>query len=373
MAHNYARFRSATALIKAFVLIGLSARAAHCPPAADVPLNSQVGIYVWGQLPSAPYPLIRAADDVRSLGADKAIRLAITPYWDSLPNSNPLEPLYIKMYRHDYWTVLNEFPVVMITAYDAASYYTRYRNCQSEGACDALFRAVRLEFFQFALELAKIDGTFVIANWEPENDDLDPAHWDVYRAYLQARLDGINAAADLAQSLRFPGTVYTAFEFLVMNGFKGKLSGLELIGTRLQGVDFLSYSAWHSIGWDYGPQEMEDSFFYGIRDIRQFARDNNLTDRIIVGEFGDLWDLHSDFGRTEAMVNGSLRAGAELVFNWVAHEQPGQMDERGRDVSHFGKFFLDGKLTPQGLHFARMMVSSDGDHVASVHNLPVRK
>ena len=36
---------------------------------------------------------------------------------------------------------------------------------------------------------------------------------------------------------------------------------------------------------------MEGSFFYGIKDIREFARENGLTDRIIIGEFGDLWDM----------------------------------------------------------------------------------
>ncbi|OFV98152.1 MAG: hypothetical protein A3F68_09490 [Acidobacteria bacterium RIFCSPLOWO2_12_FULL_54_10] len=46
-----------------------------------------------------------------------------------------------------------------------------------------------------------------------------------------------------------------------------------------------------------------------------------------------------------------MEEGAEYLFNWVLHEQPGEKDEWGRDASHFGKFFLNRTLTPQGEEF----------------------
>jgi hypothetical protein len=35
----------------------------------------------------------------------------------------------------------------------------------------------------------------------------------------------------------------------------------------------------------------------------------------------------------------------------VLYDQPGNRDDHGRDASHFGKFTLDGMLTPQGQAF----------------------
>jgi len=182
--------------------------------ATDDQIRQKVGIYVWGQLPSVDEPLIRASTDIKSLGATGPIRIAISPYWDPKPNVNPNEPLYEKIMRRDYWTVLNSFPVVMITAYDSASYPWQYRNCLSEISCGPLLAEVRREFQWTAFELAKIPGNFIISNWESENDVAESEKWDAYRAYLQARIDGIIAGRTMAKKLGYSGNVYTAFEFL---------------------------------------------------------------------------------------------------------------------------------------------------------------
>lgn len=320
--------------------------------------QQRVGIYVWGQLPVADEPLVRASQDIKCLGAKTAIRIAMTPYWDPFPNADAGTPLDLKLYRHDYWVVLNSFPVVMITAYDAASYPWQYRNCPSEQACEPLFSAVRQEFYTFTLELSKIQGTFIISNWEAENDFPDEGRWDVYRAYLQARIDGIIAGRAEAKKLKYKGNVYSAFEFLVINGFVGKRSGLVEIGTKLRGVDFLSYSAWHSIAYDRGSEAMEKDFEYAASIIRQFAREKGISDRLIIGEFGELWDMHPDPVRMKSLIKGSLAGGVEYLFNWVAYDQPGETDEYQRDASHFGKFYLKGGLTPQGRGFAQIFASS---------------
>jgi hypothetical protein len=322
--------------------------------AQDQEWQQRVGLYVWGQLPVVDEPLIRAAEDAKAVGATGAIRIAISPYWDPKPDAAPNTPLYRKIYRRDYWTVLNSFPVVMITAYDAASYPWKYRNCLSDSSCDPLFRAVRTEFRLLAFGLGKLPGTYIISNWESENDVPEAEKWNVYRAYLQARIDGIREGRNQAKALGYLGNVYSAFEFLILNDFIGKPSALVEIGTRLKGIDFLSYSSWHSIGWDHRADELEWDFEYAVKHIREFARENHISDRLIIGEFGELWDMHPTPERMEALIDGSLAGGAEFLFNWVAYDQPGQIDEHARDVSHFGKFYLDGKLTPQGSGFARL-------------------
>jgi hypothetical protein len=61
--------------------------------------------------------------------------------------------------------------------------------------------------------------------------------------------------------------------------------------------------------------------------------------------------MHPRAERLKAIVDVSIEEGVEYLFNWVLYEQPGETDEWGRDASHFGKFFLDRTLTPQGRAF----------------------
>ena len=70
--------------------------------------------------------------------------------------------------------------------------------------------------------------------------------------------------------------------------------------------------------------------------------------RIIIGEFGEYWDLFPNAERLRAIVDASLDEGAKYVFNWTLYDQPGEKDDHGRDASHFGKFTQQRELTPQG-------------------------
>jgi hypothetical protein len=69
---------------------------------------------------------------------------------------------------------------------------------------------------------------------------------------------------------------------------------------------------------------------------------------IIIGEFGEYWDLYPNSDRLRAIVDSALDEGAEYIFNWTLYDQPGEKDEHGRDASHFGKFTQQRELTPQG-------------------------
>ncbi len=63
-----------------------------------------------------------------------------------------------------------------------------------------------------------------------------------------------------------------------------------------------------------------------------------------------------------AIVDVSLEEGAAYLFNWVLYDQPGEIDDHGRDASHFGKYRLDRTITPQG-RALRQWYAEAGDRV----------
>ncbi|MBZ5575257.1 MAG: hypothetical protein LAP40_01700 [Acidobacteriia bacterium] len=314
--------------------------------AAPRDYRDHVGVYVWGKLAGG---LDAAAADVKRLGADRVVRLYIGPaaLWDPAA-ANDNSPLDVKVRRPDYRAFLAAFPVVMLTAYDRAS-YDRYK----KGPLDsAHLAATQDEFRRFTLELTKTPGRKIVSNWEFENDCAAP-QWPACRQYYQARLDGIAQGRKQAKALGYPGEVFTAFEFTVVPGFKGKPSGLVDVAARLHGVDFLSYSSWWSIAWDADASKVYKDFAYLAGFLRNAAAERKLTTRLIVGEFGEYWNNHPNAERMKSLIDASLDNGVEYLFSWVLYDQPGNKDEWGRDASHFGKYRLDRMLTSQGLAFQR--------------------
>lgn len=329
------------ALVAAF-LLGCSL---HAATVADY--RQKVGMYVWGRLSGG---LDWAAADAKRLGADRVIRVAIGPAksWDPTAKKDDNSPLDVKIQRPDYRAFLAAFPIVMLTAYDTAS-FDLYKYVPLDIQHLA---ATKDEFRRFTLELAKTPGRRIISNWEFEND-CQPARWASCAQYYQARLDGILEGRKRARELKYPGEILTAFEFTVVPEFKGKQSGLVEIAPKLRGVDFFSYSSWWSIGPDMDAPTMAKSFDWGIHLIREFAGKNKLTARLIIGEFGEYYNLHPNAERLKSIIDTCLDRGVEYMFNWVLYDQPGSKDEWGHDASHFGKYKLDRALTPQGRAFQR--------------------
>ena len=246
MLRNVFRYRAALC-----VALALSS----CASPKGIP--DRVGVYIWGALPNGGDPLHAAIEDAKSLGAH-VVRTAIGPYWDPRPDADPLATLDCKVRRPDYQEILKSFPVVILTAYDLASYdpatkAPRYRNPNTPASPEML-AGVREEYRRFTTELAKNPGVFVISNWEAENDATDE-QWPDYLRYLQARLDGIVSGRREVRIAGYPGRVMTAVEFTHVNaGYTyhldprppRKACGLDA-ALALQGVDYLSYSAWESI------------------------------------------------------------------------------------------------------------------------------
>jgi hypothetical protein len=336
-------------------LIGLAALVVFQAAAATpVEYRQHLGIYVWGQLRNtAAGALQQAAADLKRLGDDRVVRVYIGPgaLWDPAdPHDN--SPLDVKVRRADYRAFLAAFPVAMLTAYDSAS-YDRYK----KGRLDAgHLAATRDEFRRFTLELAKTPGRRIVSNWEFENDCT--RDWAACREYYQARLDGIRQGRDEARKLGYPGEVLSAFEFTIVPGYAGKPSGLVEVGAKLANVDYFSYSSWASIGWDYDAAAMSQSMAWGIHVLREFAAKQHLSEHWIIGEFGEYWDQHRTAERMKALVDAALKNGVDYLFDWVLYDQPGNKDDHGRDASHFGKYTLNGALTPQGKAFRSWLAAA---------------
>lgn len=313
----------------------------HAATPADY--RQKVGVYVWGKLGGN---LETAAADLKRLGADRVARVYIGPgaTWD--PPGEPDAPLDVKVRRADYRAFLAAFPVVMLTAYDRASFEKfKWGHLDS-----AQLSATRDEFRRFTIELAKTPGRKIISNWEFEND-CHADQWDACAEYYQARLDGITVGRKEAKALGYPGEVRTAFEFVIVPGYTGRPSGLVEVGAKLKGVDFFSYSSWASIAWDHDAGAMYQDFAFLARLLRGFAAEKKLTARWVIGEFGEYWDQHPTAERMKALVDASIDNGIDYLFDWVLYDQPGNTDDHGRDASHFGKYTLDRMLTPQGRAF----------------------
>lgn len=325
----------------ALALAGILLAGASLRAATPAEIRQRVGIYVWGAMPS---DLRAAAVDVKQLGADQAVRVYIGPgsAWDPLDRKDD-SPLDVKARRADYREFLRAFPVVMLTAYDTAS-FDRYKGARLNAA--QLERTTE-EFRRFTLELARTRGRRIVSNWEFENDCL-PQNWAGCLEYLQARLDGIAKGKAEAKALGYPGEVLAAFEFTIVPGFAGRPSGLVEIATKLKGVDYLSYSSWWSLGWDAAPEKVTIDFEYLTSVLKQYTSAHQLTGKLIIGEFGEYWNMHPDAARLKALVDASIAGGVEYLFNWVLYDQPGKKDEWGRDASHFGKYTQERALTPQG-------------------------
>jgi hypothetical protein len=306
--------------------------------------RQRVGVYVWGKLAAG---LDAALTDVKRLGAIGAVRVAIGPSWDPIGKTGN-SPLDVKVRRADYRAFLAAFPVVMLTAYDAAS-GERYKLGRLDAAHLA---ATRDEFRRFTLELAKTPGRKIVSNWEFENDC--PANqWLSCQEYYQTRLDGIADGRQQAKAQGLPGEVLSAFEFTIVPGFAGRPSGLVDVATKLKGLDYISYSCWWSIGYDADAAKVSKDFEYVVRLLRDFNAGKKLTAKLIVGEFGEYWNLHPTSERMKALVDASLANGVEYLFDWVLYDQPGNRDEHGNDASHFGKYTFERALTPQGREFQR--------------------
>lgn len=349
-------------------------------------VQKRLGVYAWGAMrQGSPDPLLDAVADAKALGA-KVFRTPITPYWDPRDPtgaSADRRPLYEKIWRSDYQYLLESMAVVVLTAYDSASFPAKYRepiDLSDEAAAtkwQKLLEAVEEENFRFVYAIAqKISGTDTevrIGNWESENDCSDSV-WSQCLAYHQAAINGRVRGREAAARDGYPAKIFTFFEFRhVEPGFKDAWSpdaprahsGFQSAIREMSGVDILSLSAWAYIyhtddfGFGYTRRQLESAF----RLMRESCAEAGNPCRIMIGEAGYLWEyenpakpgslMRDEDGRNlRDIIATCFEQGADLVINWVTYDQPGQgvsLNGKFYDQSKFGNYKPNGELTPQGL------------------------
>lgn len=343
--------------------------------------RQKIGVYAWGALPRAKpgeWVLVAAAEKAKALGAE-VLRTEISPcYWDpeGSPTRLPLDQLVL---RPDYDAVLDMFPMVILTAYDLASCDETSGSPQYRAAAlsPETLRAVHEEWWRFVFAVAtRHPGTKVVfSNWEGENDAIDQ-QWPGYLDYIRARLFAARDARDAAKQWGYPGEVYSAFEFIhLKTGYQspwpladgtlppprtvsGLVSAFDLrddAGNFLW--DFLSYSSWDSIAHTEDRSRNPRTFREAFQTIRDACAEagGDCAQHIIIGEVGYLRNYDDESSSALADIfRVCLEENAQYVVNWVLADQPGQVDSYGFgvDESKFGKFTVDGELTPQGVALA---------------------
>ena len=174
--------RKPPALPRAIRLLAAAALVLGLRAANPADYRQKLGVYVWDKLAAG---LPAAAADLHKLGPVGAVRVAIGPSWDPSGRTDN-SPLDVKARRTDYRAFLAAFPVVMLTAYDSAS-FKKYKNGRLDAAHLA---ATRDEFRRFTLELARTPGRKIVSNWEFKKR-LPGRPVISCEEYYQARLDGI--------------------------------------------------------------------------------------------------------------------------------------------------------------------------------------
>jgi hypothetical protein len=367
MSHS---LRSVSALL--LFAAGAPSAGFPAPTLRNNPSADRLGIYFWGEFPSASADSLSiASTDIVSLGIH-AVRTAISPSWDPQPGrfgDQDLQPLDRKIYRPDYLAFLTgkNHSVVMITAYEPESVdrlhpgNMKYRNRElfTEDAWHAYLAEVREAHRRFAIELMVLSSQtkvpYIVSNWEAAHDFPRPFDWTSGAAieYYQARLDGLCAGRLESQSAGIAGTLFTAFEFVFLHEGgpdsshldrvpAGQVSDFRAGVAGLRGVDYWSYSYWSSM---YEIPDSATSVDYNGRSVRQaFAtmRAGCPGCEFLLGEVGYLHSQPEFTAAFRCILQESLDAGARYIFVWVLYDQPAQ------DLPAFGAFTLDRRITPLG-------------------------
>src|SRR5690242_1467259 len=95
-------------------------------------VRQRVGVYIWGRVPD----LTVAVADAQRLGATDAVRAFIGPWSDTPPYPTDLRTLRQKLTLPGYQELFSKYKVIMLTAYDSASYSKEYGSVYHEKGSD---------------------------------------------------------------------------------------------------------------------------------------------------------------------------------------------------------------------------------------------
>lgn len=270
-------------------------------PAPPSDMRDRIGIYAWGfditSWPGTADKLSWAATKVAALGS-RTIRVYLGPAdpYQVLGTGGASDlataaasPAYAALFANP------SFETILLTTYSAADEQNAWRNGYgSDQAGAETAEIARLGAYLLTTFPGK---TFIILNWEGDNAvnafASNPAVWDGYTAWINARAVGVANARAMA-----PGSsshIYSGIEFNMVRNAAGlpcDASGNKCVISVVVpnvSVDYYSYSAWQSFLGGLTPAQMATQLQTDLSTALAWAqkRDPSVTPaRFIVGEFG---------------------------------------------------------------------------------------
>ena len=314
-----------------------SADASDSAPTADAGADSalpvpakmadRIGVYAWGFDDRAfggfADRLTWAADRVRQLGS-RTIRVYVGPSdvyrLGNLGSPGAFSlfdaaksPAYAALFANP------AFDTYVLTAYSKDDDAGLWKSGYPPDAAAAERKAIS-EFGAHLLATYPTK-TFILLNWEGDNAIApyasNPAAWDGFVAWTQARADGVKDARVAAGGA---ARLFAGVEFNKVLGCDDKNKCVMSAVLPNVDVDYVSYSSWASIGEDVDTGAVAARLQADLDKALGFARKKDKS-RFLVGEFGAQREA-STFGectaakRIAAIVSGLTAWGAGYGVFW---------------------------------------------------------
>jgi hypothetical protein len=273
-------------------------------PAAPTDMRDRIGIYAWGfdatSWPGSPDRLSWAAAKVAAAGS-RTIRVYLGPQdiYQILPASDggafelaaaAASPAYHALFSNP------AFDTILLTTYSASDNQSDWVN----GYTAAQVAAERQEIAKLGAYLLETfpGKTFILLNWEGDNAiapvAANPAAWDGYTAWINARAAGVvdaRAVAAGASARLFSGVEFNLLRNLANNAPCDTSANKCVVSVVMPhvAVDYFSYSSWDSLLPNQTPASTATQLTADLTTALGWAAmgDASVTPaRFIVGEFG---------------------------------------------------------------------------------------
>ncbi len=324
-------------------------------------LGDNIGAYFWaGKFDAGNKDFLSTGDKLLKDVGTRNIRITMTPSSDADYNvGGCISSFSLKNLasRQDFNSILSDpsYKTVMITAIDGTS----FQNCSNKSYLNPSFytqgntQRIQQEYRDFASYLAKFsDKTFIISNWEGDNDVYCGAAYGAtvascpdyagrlggFKKWIEVRTSGIKASG--------ASNVFSAVEFNIVNNLKSRNLPSVLYDVIPElNVDYFSYSSYESINalynGDDGSQLKKD--VATIRGVLSSAGQD--PNNLVIGEYGFDRGGREEIKNKLATVTQIIgELGIKYGFVWNLLDAGGQ----------FGLYDSSATLTPAGQYFCEI-------------------
>ena len=324
---------------------------------------TQIGIYFWGgSIDGVPQNQIM--DQGLKLAKDsgiKVIRITLSPRSDIdyIDNKKCISNFTLAKLaaRSDFKAIISDpqFTTVIITALDGVT----FGDCVHKNYLVPTFlnptklASVETEYRGLATYLKQFDKTFIIANWEGDNDlYCDSAYYatpgscigitdrvTAFTKWTQARLAGIKAAG--------ASNVFSAVEFNNVHSLENQ-GMTNILNNILPGLnpDYYSYSSYESI--NVSANQLADDIDTIKQKLAAIGKDPS---RLFIGEFGfsvQDWGEKLATQKLGEIINVSREKNIPYAIVWNLIDNPnfGVYDTSG-NLTAYGKTAVNADLNAQ--------------------------